>query len=271
MKAAVTVSLVPEARGGPFIYWDDLAGACRKAAKLGYAAIEVFPPSAAELDADELGKLLKRHGLALATLGTGGGWVRERLTLTSSKGSVRKRARKFVERMIDAASPFGAGVILGSMQGRAEGDVSRSEALNLLGEALSELGDYAHNRNVVLLYEHLNRYETNLLNRVEDVVPFVKPFNGRVKILADLFHMSIEEASIAEAVRAGDELIGHVHFADSNRRPAGMGHTDFEVIFEALRDIGYGGYVSAEALPYPDSNAAARQTIQAFRTLMKRS
>ncbi|MDB5297590.1 MAG: hypothetical protein JWO31_3573, partial [Phycisphaerales bacterium] len=34
----------------------------------------------------------------------------------------------------------------------------------------------------------------------------------------------------------------------------------------ALRQIGYAGYVSAEALPYPDPAAAARQTIEAFRT-----
>lgn len=270
MKPAVTISLVSEARGGPFIFWDDLEEGCRKAAKLGFAAVEVFPPGAEAIDARELSRLLKKHGLALATLGTGGGWIRQKLTLTARSGTVRKQALGFIERMIDLASPFGAAVIIGSMQGRAEGNVSRSEALNYLGEALVQLADYAHKRKVTVLYEHLNRYETNLLNRMEDVVPFVKPFNGRVKILADLFHMSIEEASIADAIRVGGDLIGHVHFADSNRRPAGLGHTDFAPIFAALRKIGYDGYVSAEAFPYPDSEAAARQTIAAFRKYMRR-
>ena len=37
----------------------------------------------------------------------------------------------------------------------------------------------------------------------------------------------------------------------------------------ALRDIGYEGYVSAECLPYPDPDAAARQTIESFRRLFK--
>ena len=32
MKSAVTVSLVPEARGGPFVFWDDLAAGVRQAA-----------------------------------------------------------------------------------------------------------------------------------------------------------------------------------------------------------------------------------------------
>jgi sugar phosphate isomerase/epimerase len=270
MKPAVTVSLVPEARGGPFIYWDDLALACQKASALGYAAIEVFPPAPSALEATELLALLRDNHLSLATLGTGGGWLRQKLTLTSANADTRARALTFIKEMIDAAAPFGAAVIVGSMQGRAEGEVSRSDALNYLGEALTTLADHAHRQNIIVLYEHLNRYETNLLNRIEDVIPFIKPFNGRVKILADLFHMSIEEASIPNAIRAAGDMIGHVHFADSNRRPAGLGHTDFTPIFAALREIGYQGFVSAEAFPFPDSDAAARQTIESFKKLQPR-
>jgi sugar phosphate isomerase/epimerase len=61
------------------------------------------------------------------------------------------------------------------------------------------------------------------------------------------------------------EYVGHVHLADSNRRPAGKGHTDFAAIAAALRDIEYRGYLAAEALPYPDPDSAARQTIEAYR------
>jgi sugar phosphate isomerase/epimerase len=264
MKPCVTVSLVPEARGGPFIFWDDLAGAAGKAAQLGFAAIEIFPPDAAALNRDELDSLLRKHNLAVAAFGTGGGWLRHKVTLTSADAEVRKRALTVITEMIDLAAAFDAAVIVGSLQGKAEGEVSRSQALNYLGEALTALAEIAESRKVTLLYEHLNRYETNLLNRIEDVLPFIKPFNGRVKILADLFHMSIEEASIPNAIREAGDLIGHVHFADSNRRPAGLGHTDFRPIFEALREIGYKGYISAEALPYPDSDAAAKRTIEAF-------
>jgi sugar phosphate isomerase/epimerase len=270
MKPCVTVSLVPEARGGPFIFWDDLPSAAEKAARFGYPAIEIFPPTASAIDRDELASLLRKHELAVATFGTGGGWVRQKLTLTSGGDETRKKAQKFIAEMIDLASPFDAAVIIGSMQGKADGEVSRSQALNYLGEALAELAEIAEARKVTILYEHLNRYETNLLNRIEDVLPFIEPFNGRVKILADLFHMSIEEASIPNALREANEFIGHVHFADSNRRPAGMGHTEFRPIFAALRDIGYSGYVSAEAFPYPDSDAAAKQTIESYHMHLAR-
>ena len=33
---------------------------------------------------------------------------------------------------------------------------------------------------------------------------------------------------------------------------------------QALRDIGFSGFASAEALPFPDPDAAARQTMAAF-------
>jgi sugar phosphate isomerase/epimerase len=264
MKPCVTVSLVPEARGGPFIFWDDLPTACTKAAQLGFSAIEIFPPAGPAVDREALGALLRKHKLAVAAFGTGGGWLRQKLTLTSASGEVRQRARVFISEMIELAAQFRAAVIVGSLQGKADAEVSRSQALNHLGEALAELADVADAHKVTLLYEHLNRYETNLVNRVEEVIPFIKPFNGRVKILADLFHMSIEEESIPNALRQAGEFLGHVHLADSNRRPAGLGHTDFRPIFAALRDISYTGYLSAEAFPYPDSEGAAKQTIEMF-------
>ena len=86
-----------------------------------------------------------------------------------------------------------------------------------------------------------------------------------VKILADLYHMNIEETNLADALRVAGPLVGHVHFADSNRRAAGLGHTDFAPIVAALVEIGYDGYLSAEVLPLPDADTAARQTIASFR------
>ena len=86
-----------------------------------------------------------------------------------------------------------------------------------------------------------------------------------VLTLADLFHMSIEETSVAESLRTHCPQIGHVHFADSNRKPAGDGHTDMAAVGEALKAGGYEAWVSAEAFPWPDPEAAARKTVESFR------
>jgi sugar phosphate isomerase/epimerase len=77
--------------------------------------------------------------------------------------------------------------------------------------------------------------------------------------------MNIEEESIGGSIRSAGRYIGHVHFVDSNRWPAGMGHIDLAEAAEALKEIGFDGYASAEALAYPDPDSAAAQTIKAFR------
>ena len=266
VKSSVTISLVPEVRGGPFVFWDDLAASCRQAAELGFDGVEVFPPGPEAVDASSLKRLLADFNLKLAAVGTGAGWVVRRLSLTAPDAWARAEARAFVRSLIDFAGSFGAPAIVGSMQGRWGDGVSRDAALCWLAEGLDELAAHARGHGAPLLYEPINRYETNLINSIVAGAEFVRPLaSGNVKLLADLFHMNIEEQDLPAAIRAATGCIGHVHLADSNRRPAGMGHTDFAPIAAALKETGYDGYLSAEALPFPDPLQAATQTMTAFR------
>jgi len=269
MKSAVTISLVPEARGGPFVFWDDLPAACRKAKQLGFDAIELFPPSPDAVDSAELRGLLDDNGLSLAAVGTGAGWVKHKLSFTAPDEATRDKALDFVKRMIEFAAPFGAPVIIGSMQGRFADTITRPIALRYLGNALFKLDQHAGDFETSVLYEPLNRYETNLVNTLADGVALLGGLSVQnVKLLADLYHMNIEEVNLAESLLAAGDFVGHIHFADSNRRAAGMGHTDFTPVVKALREIRYEGYLSAEVLPYPDSDAAAVKTIESFRRLV---
>lgn len=268
MKSAVTISLVHEAQGGPFVFWHDIEAACAKAAELGFNAIEVFPPQAWGFDVQLLSDSLKRHNLKVAAMGTGAGWVKHKLLLTSPNPAIREQARNFVAAMIDCAAEHNAPAIIGSMQGRADKD--RDDTLALFREAIDELAPLAERKNQVLLIEPLNRYETNLLNNVQQSLEFLSNLKSRnVRLLLDLFHMNIEEQDVAQAIRLAGPAIGHVHLADSNRRAAGFGHTDFRPIIWALRDSRYNGYLSAEILPWPNSEAAAAQTIETFKALVQ--
>jgi sugar phosphate isomerase/epimerase len=168
--------------------------------------------------------------------------------------------------MTDLGATFGAPAIIGSMQGRWGEGADQATALGWLGSALIDLGEHAQSCGVPLLLEPLNRYETNLCNTLADAAALLASRSiENVKLLADLFHMNIEEVDMADALRTAGPHVGHVHFVDSNRRPAGCGHIDYAPIAAALRDIGYDGYASAEALPWPDSDAAAKQTMESFR------
>ena len=268
MRGAATIALLSEAKAGPFVF-KDLTEGCRVAKDLGFDGIELFPPSAE--DVREAMQSLRDHGLPLAAVGTGGGALRHKLSLTSPDPRHRERARQFVRSLIDAAADFGAPVIVGSMQGRWGEGIGREPALRLLADSVNELGEHAHSRGVRLLYEPLNRYETNLINTLADAAHFVEGLATRnVRILVDLFHANIEEANVADAIRSHGRHIGHIHWADSNRRAAGLGHTDFAPIAEALRGIGYDGYISAEVFPLPDPPTAARHTIDSFHKHFRR-
>jgi sugar phosphate isomerase/epimerase len=266
IQSAITVSLVPEAKGGPFVFWDDLNAGFAKAAEHGFDAVEVFPPSSKELPLSRLQERMEQHKLKVAAIGTGAGWVKHKLRLTDPDPDVRQRAKEFIHGIINLGGFVGAPAILGSMQGRWEGAVSREQALDWLAEALTELGQRASAHGQVFLYEPLNRYETNLFNRAADAAAFLdeRKITG-VKLLCDLFHMNIEEADIAGALRQVAPRLGHVHFADTNRHAIGFGHLDLAPIAAALKDIGYTGYISAEVLPLPDGDTAAKQTMASFR------
>jgi sugar phosphate isomerase/epimerase len=247
------------------VYSEGLTKACERAAQLGFDGVEVFPRSAEEVDWRKLRGLLSEHELKLAAIGTGGGWVAHKLRLTDPDESVRKAAVAFAGDLIDRAGELGAPAIVGSMQGRWEAPVTRDQALQWFGEALEELARRAERHDTCVLIEPLNRYETNLLNGVADSIAFMKGLNApNVKLLCDLFHMNIEEVDLASAIHSAGRRLGHVHFADSNRRAIGFGHLDVESIFAALREVGYESWLSAEILPVPDSETAAAQTIRAF-------
>lgn len=276
MKSAITIALVPEARRGPFVFHacPKLVAECevtldecvQRAAELGFDAVEIFPPDAKTFPRQELRDLLSVHDLALAAVGTGAGWVKHGLCLCDADRANRARAIAFIADVIDVAGEFGAPAIIGSMQGRSSPTVPREEALNHLAEALGTLGERASSHGQILLYEPLNRYETDLFNRQADAAAFLEARGlSHVRLLCDLFHMNIEEADIAATLHGVGRHVGHVHWADSNRRAMGLGHTPPEPIVQALRDIGFRGYLAAEVFPLPSSDEAATASIESFK------
>lgn len=270
MKSAITVSLVPEAAGGPFVFWDGLRDAFAQASRLGFDGIEIFAPDPAALDLREIGVLQREYPLVVAAVGTGAGWVKHKLHLCHPDPAIRARALEFILGMVSAGGALGAPAILGSMQGRVEPGVAREQALQWLAEALATADAAAAAAGTFFLYEPLNRYETNLFNRQLDAAAFLEGNGFRnTRILADLFHMNIEESDLASVLSGLGSLLGHVHFADSNRRAVGFGHSDPAPVVAALRNIGFQGYLSAEVFPWPSSGEAAERTVTSFRKLVR--
>jgi sugar phosphate isomerase/epimerase len=115
---------------------------------------------------------------------------------------------------------------------------------------IREVGEYAAGLGVNLALEAWNRYETYFLNRLDQALELSKAVNlPNIGIMGDLFHMNIEEVSLAKAITTAGNKLLHVHIADSNRAAPGRGHNDFKPVIESLKNINYEGYLTMELLP----------------------
>jgi len=269
-RTAVTISLVSQTRGGPFVFWDDLPASLKRAAEIGFDAVELFLPGPDAVVPEMLRALLSEHRLNVAAVGTGAGMVVHQLSLSDPDAERRARAVEFVTSMMQLGAEFGAPAIIGSMQGRWTPATGKEVAVKHLTDSLHQLSRTAGTLGVPLIYEPLNRYETNFCNTLAEGVRLIQQGQlENVLLLADLFHMNIEEIDLAHALRQAGHHVGHIHFVDSNRRPAGCGHLHFPAIFSELREMGYQGYLSAEAFPWPDSDQAAVTTMKTFRRVIE--
>jgi sugar phosphate isomerase/epimerase len=126
---------------------------------------------------------------------------------------------------------------------------SAAEDRAILVDTLGELGDHAAGCGVQLLFEPLNRYEDHMCNSLAQGVDLLRAVNHpAVRLMADLFHMSIEESDSPAALRAAGALVAHVHLADNTRREPSTGSTDFAACFRALRDAGFDGWLAVECI-----------------------
>ncbi|MFZ4468657.1 MAG: TIM barrel protein [Pirellula sp.] len=264
IKSSITFSAVPEAQGGPFVYWGSLEESMRSAKDLGFDAIEIFPPSPEYFQTIDAAKLAQQTGLEIAAVGTGAGWLKYKLSLADAEPQVRARAMEFLSSMLVAATQLQAPMIIGSMQGRSVPGVSKTQAKELLREGLERLDAQAKAIGGNILYEPLNRYETDQCNTLAQGTELICGLSS-TKLLADWFHMNIEEADMVESILKAGTTIGHVHFADTNRLAVGSGHLSVQPLIDALGQIGYCGFLSAEVFPQPDSQSAAERTIRSFK------
>ncbi len=105
---------------------------------------------------------------------------------------------------------------------------------------IGKIADQAKTAKVDLVMEVVNRFETNLLNTTAQGLKYIADTGSdHVRLHLDTFHMNIEEANPAAAIRLAGDKIGYFHIGESNRGYLGDGVINFDLIFDALLDVGY--------------------------------
>lgn len=117
----------------------------------------------------------------------------------------------------------------------------------LLLEYLRFVDERAKEAGASALIEPINRYETHFYYSLSDCAQVLSQAGtSNIKIMADMFHMNMEEVSVPDAFREYGHLVGHVQLGDSNRMLPGQGHTDFCSSFKVLKQLPYEGYLALE-------------------------
>ena len=265
MKFSIVVSTQPSSFSA-LAYKGNLAENIGKIKALGFDGVELAVRDPQLLDLDFLTTILKEHNLPVPAIGTGQAFGEEKLSFTDPKKEVREKAIARIQSQVKLASKLNAMVIIGLIRGKTDGGIAADTADAWLVDALRACASVDEGTRFAI--EPINRYETNLINTVASGIALVEKVGKKnVGLLLDTFHMNIEEVSIQASIRAAQGHLFHFHVADSNRWYPGAGHVDFGSVLRTLEEVGYTGFVSAEILPMPDPDTAARETIKHMQSL----
>lgn len=269
MKTSLVVS-TPGARFSALVFRDSFSNSLARAASLGFDGVELAVRDPRLVNPAEIARLAEEHRLKVCAIGTGQAYGEDGLSFTDPDPSVRERAIHRIREHLALAGELRAIVILGLIRGKRPPEMPEAEARRLMICGFEACAEAAAKLGVDMVIEPINRDETNLLNTVGETLEVLDELGSpHLGILLDTFHMNIEEPSIAESIRAAGNRIKHVHAADSNRWAPGFGHLDFHGIVRELRESGYEGFLSAEILPYPDPDTAARRAVETLAEALK--
>ncbi len=212
----------------------------------GFDGVEL---SLFEMDTQGLKRVahaIQNNGLKLS-FGTGVGADTD---ISSTDKRVRMAGITYLKQCIDYAQDFGAEHINGVLYAPWFAfDFARlEERRQWSAQSLCEIAEYACEKDVLLNLEVLNRFESDFFNTLDQGSMFLKRIDSpNVRLLADTFHMNIEEDDIAETLLTNFDVVGSLHVCENHRGVPGTGHIPWEDVLGGLKKKGYDGWLTIES------------------------
>jgi sugar phosphate isomerase/epimerase len=245
---------------------------CSALAAVGYDGVEIAPFTLAEtaqdLSADQredLRATARDAGLEIIGLH----WLLvkpEGLHVSHPDAKVRGRARDYLCHLADLCADLGGKImVFGSPKQRSRvADASADDTWRWAAETFASALPTVAERGVALCIEPLGTEETDFITTAAEGRRLVEEIgHPNFRLILDVKAMSSEGTSVADIIREQRDVLAHVHANDPNRQGPGFGDMDFHPILQALREIRYDGYVSAEPFEFlPDAETVARQSIR---------
>ncbi len=227
---------------------ENITDSIKRLAKYGYDYVD-FVGEPKNYDVNEINKSLIENKIEASSICAL--FTAER-DLVSSNPDIRNNTISYIKQCVDFAVNIGAKYISVSATAnmKIHPEADKKTETQWAVDGLREAGLYALEKGIKLTLEAWNRYETYLVNKLEDSLAIVNQVDlPSVGVMGDTFHMCIEETNIGQAFELCKDKLFYVHIADSNRKAPGYGHIDFSEVKRALKKINYNGVLSMELLP----------------------
>lgn len=265
MKTAMMLSIEPDVK--PLGLGGDFEKNVRLIAGLGFNGAELTVKNPGQIDARKVRRIAEDNHVIITSMTPGPYYFAQpSLSMSTSDRELRKKAVEGLKKFIRLNGELSSNLVVGIAQGKYDGGYE--EGFKWLKDSLQECAKLAEKLGILILVEPINRYRGGVIRTISEGIRIIDELGSpSVKLVADTHHMNIEEKSMTDSIRQAKGYLAHMHFADSNRLAPGQGHIDFYKIAEALRDIGYEGFVSAEILPEPEPETAAKLAIEYMRSL----
>jgi D-psicose/D-tagatose/L-ribulose 3-epimerase len=252
------------------------------AAKLGFELIEVLVLEPTTIDATLIRRLTADAGIE-PRVGMALGIDSD---ISSADPETARRGEDAVARCLEIAAEIGAPAVSGITYAAFNAYTVPPSAAQRgqVAAALARLDRRAGALGVKLGLEPVNRYESYLVNTLDQAAEMIRATDARnLFVHMDTFHMNIEESDVAAAITRNAGLLGYAHVAESHRGLLGSGSFDFPAYFRALAAVGYGGDYTVETFspavlgpdivgavklwrtPWADREDAARHALQFMR------
>lgn len=235
----------------------------RKARLMGFGAIELPVESPGDWDPVRASALLSELSLdpyLVGAMGVG-------RNLVAAPDREIEETQTYLRHCIEVAETLGATIVAGpfyAQTGRTwrTSAAERAALVAQWRESLAPLVDAALKAGVTLAIEPLNRYETSLVNTVEQALDALDPLLGPGLGLAlDSYHLGIEEKNPFAAIRMAESNLAHVQVCGNDRGAVGDDHTDWPAFLDALDDVAYAGPLNLESFTADNETIATAASI----------
>lgn len=233
------------------------------AAQLGFDAIELPLENPGDWDADAAAAVLARYGLAPVVVGA----MAPGRNLVEASAPEIGATQDYLRGLVEVAATLGAGTVAGpfyAATGRTwpMDEDARARCYDQWRTNLAPVVREAAASGVKLAVEPLNRYETSLVNTVDQALDALEPLLGPgLGIALDSYHLNIEEQDISAAVARAGAHIAHVQVCGNDRGTVGADHFDWHGFLHALDLAGYAGPLCLESFTPGNASIAVAASI----------